>query len=246
MRTRPLITKLEQFTKLSDEDKQALEDAAERVVDYGPKDDIITQGDNPEGVYLLIDGWAGRDKMLREGERQIMAFLIPGDLCDINIMLLDQMDHSIGALSPCKVLYFPRQRLADLMENSKQLSRALWWSSLVDEAILREWLVNMGRRSSEKRIAHLICEMLLRSRAVGLTDDDTFELPLTQEQLGDTLGMSTVHVNRSIQTLRGQNLITSHGRRIVIDDLERLMDYAEFDPVYLHQMNRKGAAKTRH
>ncbi len=246
MRTRPLITKLEQFTKLSDEDKQALEDAAERVVDYGPKDDIITQGDNPEGVYLLIDGWAGRYKMLREGERQIMAFLIPGDLCDINIMLLDQMDHSIGALSPCKVLYFPRQRLADLMDKSQQLSRALWWSSLVDEAILREWLVNVGRRSSEKRIAHLICEMLFRSRAVGLTDDDTFELPLTQEQLGDTLGMSTVHVNRSIPTLRGQNLITSHGRRIVIDDLERLMDYAEFDPVYLHQMNRKGAAKTRH
>ena len=239
MQTTPLLAKLEQFAKLSDADKQALENIAQAVTHHEPKEDIISQGDRPTGVHLLLEGWAGRYKILPEGERMIMAYLIPGDLCDVNVMLLEQMDHSIGALSACTVLHFPRDRLAELMGKNERISRALWWASLVDEAILREWLVNIGRRSADVRTAHLICEMLLRCKAVGLTDDNSFDLPLTQEQLADTMGLSAVQMNRSLQALRGEGLIEHHGRRVTIDDLPRLMEYASFDPVYLHQIYAK-------
>jgi CRP-like cAMP-binding protein len=112
---------------------------------------------------------------------------------------------------------------------------ALWWSTLVDEAVLREWLVNIAGRQSEQRLGHLICEMLLRSKAVGLTDGDNFEMPLTQEELADSMGMTPVHMNRCFQALRGHGLITTNGKRIVIDDLRKLVAFSEFDPIYLHQ-----------
>jgi len=236
----PLILKLEQFQELSAEDKHALEAAAGETVTYGPKQDVIHQGDRPDHVHLLLEGWACRYKIMRNGDRQIMAYLIPGDLCDVHVTLLDRMDHSFGALSACRILTFPRQSLADLMQVNGRLLRALWWSTLVDEAILREWLVNVASRPSEKRLGHLICEMIHRAKAVGLTDDHSFELPVTQEELADTMGMTPVHMNRCFQTLRGQGLITTDGRRIIIDDLERLMAFSEFDPMYLHQIKGVG------
>jgi CRP-like cAMP-binding protein len=236
MRISPLIRKLEQFTSLTENDRRSLEGAAGEQVDYAPKQDVICQGDRPDHVHLLLEGWACRYKILHNGNRQIMAYLIPGDLCDVHVTLLDAMDHSIGALSACKILMFPKADLADLMLENPQILRALWWSTLVDEAILREWLVNVGGRPSEKRLGHLICEMIHRARAVGLTVDDTFEMPLTQEELADTMGMSAVHMNRCFHTLRTEGLIFTDARRIFIHDLERLMAFSGFDPSYLHQV----------
>jgi CRP-like cAMP-binding protein len=233
--TSPLIRKLEQFAKLFDEDKRALEDATKEVRTYGPRQEIITEGDRPNDVHLILEGWAGRYKLLPNGDRPIMAYLIPGDLCDIHIALLNQMDHSIATLSACKVASIPCETMGKLLENNWRLARAMWWATLVDEAVLREWLVTVGHRSADKRLAHLICEMLLRSKAVGLTSDDSFEMPLTQEELGDTMGLSTVHVNRMLQELRGRDLITSSGRRVIVNDRERLFEFAEFNPNYLHQ-----------
>jgi CRP-like cAMP-binding protein len=231
----PLIRKLEQFTELRRGDKQALRDGVSKVVEFAPREDIIRQGDRPDSVHLLLTGWAARYKLRLGGEHPIMAYLIPGDLCDVHITVLKEMDHAIGALSACEVAYFPRDHLFRLMTERPQLGLALWWATLVDEAILREWLVNIGTRQAPQRLAHLICEMLLRSRAVGLTQDDSFELPLTQEQLGDSLGTSTVHVNRTLQELRSQGLIATDGKRIVVQDLEALMAFCDFDPLYLHQ-----------
>lgn len=238
MKTALLVRKLEQFRKLSENDKAALEAAGGKVVDYRPREDIIVQGDSPDEVHLLMDGWACRYKIMPDGARQIMAFLIPGDLCDVQVTLLDRMDHSIGALSACKVLFLPRQQLSDLMHDHEHLSRALWWSTLVDEAVLREWLVNLGGRAADQRLAHLICEMLFRSRAVGLANENNYEMPLTQEELADTMGMTPVHMNRCFQTLRGEGLINTQGKRIFIDDLDKLMAFSEFDPIYLHQVRR--------
>ena len=235
----PLIKKLEQFTKLSDEDKRLLADAAHEVKEFGPRQDIIQEGDRPDSVHLILEGWAGRYKVLPNGDRPIIAYLIPGDLCDIHIALLNHMDHSIGTLSRCKVSFIAREKMKRLLEENGRLCRALWWATLVDEAILREWLVNMAHRSADQRLAHLICEMLLRSKAVGLTDDDSFDLPLTQEELGDTMGLSTVHVNRMFKELRGQGLITSKGKRINVNDVDRLFEFAEYDPNYLHQEIRR-------
>jgi CRP-like cAMP-binding protein len=240
MKTLPLTCKLEHFIALSDVEKQAIEDATSEVKDFAPKQDIISQGDSPEDVHLLLEGWAGRYKILAEGERQIMAYLIPGDLCDVHVTLLDRMDHSIAALSACKVLCIPRQRMTDLMRQHENISKALWWSTLVDEAVLREWLVNIGRRRADMRLGHLICEMLLRAKAVGLTHDDNFEMPLSQEELADTMGMTPQHMNKCFQILRGEGLITSKGKYIFIDDLEKLMSFSGFDPLYLHQEGDAG------
>lgn len=233
----PLIRKLEQFEKVSADDRRALQDAVREVKEIAPRQDIILEGDKPDNVHLILEGWAARYKLLPEGDRAIMAYLIPGDLCDIHVTLLSQMDHSIGALSRCKVAYIPRDRIATILTERQTLSRALWWSVLVDEAILREWLVTTGHRPADKRVAHFLCEMLLRSRAIGLTNDDSFVLPLTQEELGDTMGLTTVHVNRTLQELRGQGLIASEGRRMIVRDVDRLMEFADFNPNYLHQQN---------
>lgn len=231
----PLITKLEQFTKLSDEDRRRVEDSVHDVRHFEANQDIILEDERPDSVHLLLEGWAARYKDLPRGERSIMAYLIPGDLCDIHIALLDAMDHSIGTVSPAKIAFIPRRRIEELMSGGSTLSRALLWSTLVDEAILREWLVNMGRRSAEKRLAHFICEMLVRSKAVGLTEDDSFDLLPTQEQLSETLGITPVHTNRMLQELRARNLISSDGRRITVKDLDRLMAFSDFNPNYLHQ-----------
>jgi CRP-like cAMP-binding protein len=230
-----LIRKLECFARLPDEAKRALEGLVREVRDFGARQDIIVEGDKPDDVHLMLEGWAARYKMLPNGDHPIMAYLIPGDLCDVQVSLLQQMDHSIGTLSPCKVAFIPREEIARLMDEHESLSRALWWATLVDEAILREWLVTVGHRSADKRLAHFICEMLLRCKAVGLTDDDSFSLPLTQEEIGQTMGLSTVHVNRMLQELRAQGLIVSSGKRVTVNDLDRLMAFAEFNPNYLHQ-----------
>lgn len=238
----PLVKKLEQFAKLSDEDKRALDAAAGEVKEFGPRQDIIAEGERPENVHLILEGWAGRYKLLPNGDRPIMAYLIPGDLCDVHVALLEQMDHAIGTLSACKVAFIPRERVTRLIEENWRVARALWWATLVDEAILREWLVLVGHRPADMRLAHLICEMLLRSKAVGLTSDDSFELPLTQEELGDSMGLSTVHVNRTLQELRSQGLITSRGKRVIVNDVDRMFQFAEFNPNYLHQVNGRSQA----
>ena len=231
-----LVRKLEQFGPLCDDDKAALENAAADIVEYAAKQDIISQGDRPVHVHLLLEGWACRYKILPDGERQIMAFLIPGDLCDIHVTLLDRMDHSISALSACKLLSLPLEYLSGLMRKNDRLSRALSWTTLVDEAILREWLVNLGRRQSEKRLGHLICEMLLRSKAVGLSDGNSFEMPLTQEELADTMGLTPQHMNKCFQTLKGKGLISTQRKQLFVENFEKLVAFSEFDPTYLHQM----------
>jgi CRP-like cAMP-binding protein len=230
-----LISKLEQFTKLSSSDKEALERAASsRIRQLGARDDVINEGDRPRQVNLIIDGWACRYKHLEDGRRQISAFLIPGDLCDIRMFILREMDHSIGALTPLRVAEIPSDTILEITDASPRLSRALWWNSLVDEAIAREWTTNLGQRNALERMAHLLCELFIRLRGVGLTRGTSCELPVTQEQLGDATGMSTVHVNRTLQEMREEGLIVLKGKQLTIPDLQVLQEAALFNPNYLH------------
>jgi CRP-like cAMP-binding protein len=143
------------------------------------------------------------------------------------------MDHAVLAITPCSVAGVPHEILRDISENHPHLTRLLGVNIAVDAAVHRQWIVSMGRCSALEHAAHLLCEMFLRLRAVGLTEDDSFKLPLTQAELGDTLGLSTVHVNRVVQELRAQGLITWRGEMLVIDDWERLQELAEFDPTFL-------------
>ena len=163
-----------------------------------------------------------------------MALLLPGDFCDLHVAILGEMDHSISTLTSCRIAEIPRKAVEDLTEKHPRITRALWWASLVDEGVLREWLVSMGRRPAEQRMAHLFCELLVRLQAVGMADDEGYDMPLTQIDLADVIGGSVVHINRTLQSLRGAGLIHWQGKRITIPDASQLMEYADFTPNYLH------------
>lgn len=231
-----LSRKLDNFGTLSDADHVTLDKAAQGGHQIGPKQDIIREGDKPNTVHLILEGFACRYKLLPDGSRQIVAYLIPGDFCDLHVFIMREMDHSIASLSPCTVVDIPRATILGLLEHPT-IAQALRWATLVDEAILREWLVSMGRRPAEQRLAHLMCELLVRLRAVGLAQDG-YELPVTQAELADTLGLSGVHVNRSLQSLRITGMIQLRGSSLLIPDVDALMEFSGFSPAYLHLLQQ--------
>lgn len=215
------------------EDRELLMSLCDDVRTIAPRRDIIREGERPEHVHLMIDGWSCRYKMLPDGTRQITAFLVPGDFCDSHITLFDQMDHSIGAINDARVAFIPRAKMLELAGRPR-ITFALWWASLVDEAVLRAWIVNLGRRNGFMRAGHLICEMHARLQTVGLTDGDRFDMPLTQEELSDALGLTTVHTSRILKRLRGEALLTFKRQHVVILDMPKLRSLVGFDANYLH------------
>jgi CRP-like cAMP-binding protein len=229
----PLTEKLRDFARLSDEDTRVLDDLVGSARPIPARTDIIREGEKPSDVHLVMDGFACRYKILPNGKRHIMDYLVPGDFCDLHVFILSEMDHSLGTLSPCSVVDIPRPKILSLLERPA-IARAFWIAALVDEATLREWLVNIGSRSAEDRVGHLLCELLLRLRAVGMANGDSYELPITQGEIADTMGLSDVHMNRVIQRLRKQKLIALTGKNLVILDYDRLAKVSSFNPNYLH------------
>jgi CRP-like cAMP-binding protein len=195
--------------------------------------DIISEGDRPNEVHLLSSGFACRYKLLRGGTRQIMGFLIPGDFCDLRALLLGRMDHAVGALGGCDVMIIPHPRLFEQMEKQPRVLYALWRETMLDAAICRQWLTNVGRRDAYARLAHLFCEVWYRLQAQGLAHDHAFDFRVTQSELADALGLSVVHVNRTIQQMRAEGLIGLQSHSVTLLDLLRLQEVAEFDPDYL-------------
>ena len=228
-----LTRKLELFGSLPEEDNQLLDDVIKRSRTLAARTDIIREGEAPQDVHLVLEGLACRYKLLPKGDRQIFAYLVPGDFCDLNVFILKAMDHNISSLSACRVVDIPRDRILELLQRP-QIARALMWCTLVDEATLREWLVNIGQRDAEHRIAHLFCEVHLRLKCVGLSDGGEFELPISQAEIGDTMGISPVHLNRSLQSLRARGLIVFRSGNLVIPDVEALRRMSDFNPNYLH------------
>ena len=229
-----LARRLSQFVDLDAGDRAALDQICENVRRVPRHADVISEGDTPDHTHLVLEGWAARYKIVPSGARQITAFLIPGDFCDRHVGVLAEMDHSIGAITPLKVADMPHDRIEAIGRAHPRLARAFWWSTLVDEAILRSWIVSLGRRSARERIAHLMCELHLRMANVGLVNQGQFRMPLTQEQLGDAMGLTSVHVNRMLRSLRSEGLITWISGDLVIQDIDRLRHVAGFDPNYLH------------
>lgn len=237
----PLLRKLETYARLSEDDIAAVRDATASFKWLEARADIVREGEYATDVPLITQGLACRYKLLADGRRQILAYLVPGDLCDLHGFILREMDHSIATLSPCKIVEIPRQTIHQLLERPA-VARGLRMSTLVDEATLREWLVNLGRRPAEERLAHLFCELLERLRAVGLAEEDRFELPVTQIDLADTVGLSAVHLNRTLRALRTANLVMFQQFRVAIPDAERLRQFSGFNPNYLHLREREAAA----
>jgi CRP-like cAMP-binding protein len=229
-----LIRKLENFAELADEERRSLHEAAGPVRVHGAHEDLIREGEQPNGVAVMVSGFACRHKMLPDGRRQIIGYFLPGDMCDARVFILKKMDHTISTLAPSTVTILSREGILDITSRYSRLTRAFWWNTLVEEAVGRQWLVSVGQRTALERIAHLFCEIFVRLQSVGLTTVDTCELPVTQSELADTVALSTVHVNRTLKELRRAGLVSMSSKSLVIHDFAGLRALAMFDPGYLH------------
>ena len=227
--------KMEQFTRFSDAEKRRLDQlVSERQASYGPVKDIVAEGSHSPDCHVVLSGLACRYKMLPDGERQIMAFLVPGDLCDAETFILKGMDHSVGTLTPTTVALISGDTMKQLLREPGCMAEALWWGTLTDLGVLRERIVDHGRRDARERIAHLLYEMLVRYRMVGLAPNHTFEFPITQADLADATGLTPVHANRVLQGLRADRLIDWRGSMVRVPDPPALKQLAGFDATYLH------------
>ena len=229
-----LLRKLDSIATLSDEEQEAVRNLPARTRTLEPGQDIVREGDKPSQCCLVLEGWLCRYKILGEGRRQIFSFHIPGDTPDLQSLHLPVMDHSLGTVTVATVAFIPHDSVRDLTLRFPRLGAVLWRDTLIDAAIFREWMTGMGRKSAYGRIAHLFCEMYLKLEAVGLAGDHRCPLPITQTELGDALGLTTVHVNRTLQEMRGEGLITLRSSTLVVNAWNDLCRSAEFDPTYLH------------
>jgi len=195
---------------------------------------IVREGDRPTGFCVLLDGWAFRYKRLPGGQRQIFALLLPGDLCEIRSMISSHADHGVCTLTPATLVRTPADKMLAAVRDHPRIAEALWRAALLDEAIMRAWLFNLGLRKAPARMAHLFCELACRLRAIDPTSDDgAFRLPLTQQELGESLGLTSVHVNRVLQYLRAESLIDFRNGVLKVLDMARLRTLGEFDERYL-------------
>lgn len=217
---------------LSDHDRQVVEREA-KAKRFVAGEIVVQQGDPAEAVHVLLEGLIARARILADGRRQIIGRLLPGDCCDLQECLRGRSDCSFVALADGAAVLVARDRALAWSETRFAIMRVLWQSALRREAILNEWLVNLGCRSAVERMAHLFCELLVRLQAVGLSRDGAYDLPLRQIELAEIAGLSTVHVNRTLQALRGDGLIEFKSQRLKVLDLDRLKARATFDAGYL-------------
>lgn len=234
----PLVRKLEQFSRLEDGDIQSLDKlvALPKAMRAGQL--LVHDNSVLDQVFLIIQGMGCRYKLLPGGERQILGYLIPGDLCDIHFITLTKPDHSVALVSESQVIKIPTQKLNALLASNPRIERALSLAGLHEIAILREWLLNVGQRNAVQKLSHFFCEMMIRLSRIGqVSDDGSFELPINQMALADTTGLTPVHINRTLQRLRSDGLIRLCQRRLFIIDPARLAAVAGFDDSYL-QINQ--------
>ncbi len=230
----PLIRKLESIFTLTADERQALDELPMQVTDIKADQDIVREGDRPSRSFTILCGFTCTYKVTGDGKRQIVAFGIAGDIPDLQSLHLKVLDISIGTITTCRVGFVTHEVLHDLCTRFPRLAAAFWRETLIEGAIFREWVTNVGRREAYNRMAHLLCEMLVRLRAVGLAEDYSCDLPITQVEFADALGVTPVHVNRVLQQMRADGLIELKGDRLNIPDWEQLKQVGEFDPTYLH------------
>jgi CRP-like cAMP-binding protein len=189
-------------------------------------------------TLLLLDGWAARTKDLRDGGRQISELAFAGDFTDLHGFTLKRLDHNIATITPCRFAVAPHDRVQATLERHPHLARLYWMMTNIDGSIHREWTVSLGRRTAQSRMAHLFCEISERLKVVGLADNDSYDFPLTQQEFGECLGLTAVHINRTLQALRRQGLVQVENKRVNILDVPGMKSLGEFDPDYLYLEKR--------
>lgn len=231
----PLFRLLGRYMALDANDRDALLALADGpLINKVARSDIAREGENPQVIRLLVSGWACRYKDLPDGRRQIVGFFLPGEFCDMNVAILSELDHSIGALTRVRYYEIPPERFQEVVDGRPRLIRALLWHELVNAGIQREWLLSVGQRSPTERLAHLFIELFQRLRAVGLTQGYSYDFPITQNNLAEANGLSLVHVNRTLQEMKRDGLIEIAERKLTIIDFDRLKALAMFNGNYLH------------
>lgn len=229
-----LIKRLQTGVSLAADEIQALMSILKPRGQVSRHNDIVLEGTSPNHCTLILSGFACRYKILPDGGRQIHAFKMPGDVPDLYSFILGFTDHAIGALTTCDVAAISHHDLKQITLRFPNIAWALWRESLIDAAIAREWLAGLGRRDAYARTAHLICEQYYRQRAIGMASNGVLPFPCTQIEIADALGLSTVHVNRTMKSLSRKRLISYENHRIAILDWQALQKAGQFDPAYLH------------
>jgi CRP-like cAMP-binding protein len=231
---RPLVRKLSNWVALDKDDEDAILALPYTARQLAHSQYVVREGDVPTHTCLVVSGFAIRHKIVGDGGRQIINIHMAGDMADLQNSLLAIADHNVQALTPMTAAFIPRQAIMELAFARPSVGRALWLETLVEGSISREWIANVGRRDARTRIAHLLCEFAMRLEAVGLGEQCNYQLPMTQEQIADTVGLTSVHVNRTLQNLDAEGLIDRSKRSVIIADWKRLAESGDFNPTYLH------------
>ena len=218
----PLVAKLTQFARLSDRDVGVLDALYRREERFRAGENISIEGKAPRSAFVVTRGIACRYRLMPDGRRQILTILIPGDFFDLHGFLLKATDHSVATIGPTRVAAIDREAVMDIVLHHPRIGAALWWSAMQEDAMLRERIVALGRRSARGRLAYFLCEIVWRQRAIGMAEDHAIRLPFTQTDLADTLGLTSVHVNRVLQSFRRDELITLEHRRLTLRNVEKL------------------------
>jgi len=229
-----LLRRLKSIMSLSDRDQEIIAGLPMEVKTFADGTDIVREGQRTEHCFTVLEGLAGSYKFTGDGNRQIPSLYVPGDVPDLTSLHLSHMDTGYRVLTRATLGFMPHRAIHEACSMSYGVTGVLWRVTLIDAAIFREWLTNIGQRSTIARLAHIFCEMYVRYEAVGLVDGDTYSLPLTQQELGDAIGTSTVHVNRVVQELRGRKLIHWADGRLKVLNMMDLIEVGDFDPAYLH------------
>lgn len=229
-----LVRRIARRSPLSEADGQALKNVPHNVRRIGPGGHVVRDGDVPEFCAMLLSGFAYRYKITGEGGRQIISLHMAGEFVDLQNMFLGVADTGVQTLTEADVAFVSRSAIEELALTRPSLGRALWVDTLIDASIFREWVVNVGRRDSRARVAHILCEFSLRLESAGLAKDHVYELPMTQEQLADAVGLTSVHVNRVLKQLGEEGLIDRDRRTIRIVDWKRMREAGDFNERYLH------------
>jgi len=233
-----LLLKLRARDIIDEREAAVLGASFSEVQELPPAKIIVRAGVTVGQCTLLIDGFVCRYKDLADGQRQIMELHVPGDFLDLHSFLLKRLEHNVGSMTRVRLGFVPHDRLRMITEEHPHLARMLWFSTLLDGAIHRERILSVGRRSALSRIAHLLCELDIRLDIVGLADNHRYLLPITQGDIADATGLTSVHVNRMLKQLRDEGLVTFRNSEVVIHDWDGLKRAAEFDDRYLYLERR--------
>jgi CRP-like cAMP-binding protein len=230
-----LIKRLRTTDAISDDDVASIEELPISLRDYPAGREVVRDGQRATECCLIVAGFCIRSKTVADGKRQILSIHIPGEIPDLMSLFLHVMDHDLSTLTASRLGFINHEAVRQLHRRRPTVAEMFWRDTLIDAAMFREWIVNVGQRAAPARLAHVMAELRERLRVIGRVEGNSFEMPLTQEELGEALGTTGVHVNRVIRQLREDGIAEWHRGRVTVLDEAKFRELADFDSRYLHQ-----------